>query len=181
MAPRSASIPHHDDKGLELIEAFHLFPVGSMPCGSSSTRNRSSIPWSNTATAPRSPSLAPPTCACRSPRCWPGRSGWTRSCAARSCRHRHPYFPPPGRRPLSRYKAGAPCGGGGRGGAGGAQCRERGGSGRLPCRSDCVHPHAAHVENVLTCYAPPAPASLADVIATDAEARARARSLMEPA
>lgn len=40
---------------------------------------------------------------------------------------------------------------------------------------------AAHVEDVLSCYAPPAPASLADVIAVDAEARERARSLMEPA
>ncbi len=39
---------------------------------------------------------------------------------------------------------------------------------------------AAHVEHVLSCYAPPAPASLADVIAVDAEARARARVLMEP-
>jgi 1-deoxy-D-xylulose-5-phosphate reductoisomerase len=40
---------------------------------------------------------------------------------------------------------------------------------------------AAHVEDVLSCYAPPAPASLADVIAVDAEARGRARELMEPA
>jgi 1-deoxy-D-xylulose-5-phosphate reductoisomerase len=40
---------------------------------------------------------------------------------------------------------------------------------------------AAHVEDVLSCYAPPAPACLADVIAVDAEARQRARSLMEPA
>jgi 1-deoxy-D-xylulose-5-phosphate reductoisomerase len=40
---------------------------------------------------------------------------------------------------------------------------------------------AAHVEDVLSCYAPPVPASLADVVAVDAEARRRARSLMEPA
>ncbi|HEX8055218.1 MAG TPA: 1-deoxy-D-xylulose-5-phosphate reductoisomerase, partial [Novosphingobium sp.] len=40
---------------------------------------------------------------------------------------------------------------------------------------------AAHVEDVLSCYAPPAPVCLADVIAVDAEARQRARSLMEPA
>ena len=40
---------------------------------------------------------------------------------------------------------------------------------------------AAHVEDVLSCYAPPAPASLADVIAVDAEARVHARTLMEPA
>ncbi|MEJ5975592.1 1-deoxy-D-xylulose-5-phosphate reductoisomerase [Novosphingobium sp. PS1R-30] len=45
---------------------------------------------------------------------------------------------------------------------------------------------AAHVEDVLSCYAPPAPACLADVIAVDAEARDRARDLinsapMEPA
>jgi 1-deoxy-D-xylulose-5-phosphate reductoisomerase len=40
---------------------------------------------------------------------------------------------------------------------------------------------AAEVESVLTRYAPPAPASLADVIAVDAEARARARELLEPA
>jgi 1-deoxy-D-xylulose-5-phosphate reductoisomerase len=39
----------------------------------------------------------------------------------------------------------------------------------------------AHVEDVLSCYAPPAPASLADVVAVDAEARVRARALMEPA
>jgi 1-deoxy-D-xylulose-5-phosphate reductoisomerase len=38
---------------------------------------------------------------------------------------------------------------------------------------------AAHVEDVLSCYAPPAPACLADVIAVDAEARQRARLLME--
>ena len=40
---------------------------------------------------------------------------------------------------------------------------------------------AAEVESVLDRYAPPAPASLADVIAVDAEARARARELLEPA
>jgi 1-deoxy-D-xylulose-5-phosphate reductoisomerase len=40
---------------------------------------------------------------------------------------------------------------------------------------------AAYVEDVLARYAPPAPASLADVIAVDAEARVRARALMEPA
>jgi 1-deoxy-D-xylulose-5-phosphate reductoisomerase len=40
---------------------------------------------------------------------------------------------------------------------------------------------AAHAEDVLSCYAPPAPASLADVVAVDAEARGRARALMEPA
>lgn len=40
---------------------------------------------------------------------------------------------------------------------------------------------AAHVAEVLSCYAPPAPESLADVMAVDAEARARARSLMETA
>ncbi len=38
---------------------------------------------------------------------------------------------------------------------------------------------AAHVEDVLSRYAPPAPASLDDVIAVDAETRIRARSLME--
>ena len=38
---------------------------------------------------------------------------------------------------------------------------------------------AAHVEDVLSCYAPQAPASLDEVIAVDAEARIRARSLME--
>ena len=40
---------------------------------------------------------------------------------------------------------------------------------------------AAYVEDVLSCYTPPAPASLGDVHAIDAEARHRARSLMEPA
>jgi 1-deoxy-D-xylulose-5-phosphate reductoisomerase len=40
---------------------------------------------------------------------------------------------------------------------------------------------AAHVENVLSTYAPPAPASLDDVLAIDREARVRAMSLMEPA
>jgi 1-deoxy-D-xylulose-5-phosphate reductoisomerase len=40
---------------------------------------------------------------------------------------------------------------------------------------------SAHVEDVLSCYAPPAPASLGDVMAIDAEARERARSLMESA
>jgi 1-deoxy-D-xylulose-5-phosphate reductoisomerase len=40
---------------------------------------------------------------------------------------------------------------------------------------------AAHVEDLLSCYAPPAPACLADVVAVDTEARERARSLMEPA
>jgi len=39
----------------------------------------------------------------------------------------------------------------------------------------------AHVEDVLSCYAPPAPTSLADVMAVDREARERARSLMESA
>ncbi len=37
---------------------------------------------------------------------------------------------------------------------------------------------AAHVEDVLSCYTPPAPASLGDVVAVDAEARQCARSLM---
>lgn len=37
---------------------------------------------------------------------------------------------------------------------------------------------AAHVADVLSCYAPPAPASLADVVAIDAEARQRAKLLM---
>ncbi|MCB2077352.1 MAG: 1-deoxy-D-xylulose-5-phosphate reductoisomerase [Novosphingobium sp.] len=40
---------------------------------------------------------------------------------------------------------------------------------------------AAHVETVLSCYVPPAPTSLDDVIAVDEEARCRARELMEPA
>ena len=40
---------------------------------------------------------------------------------------------------------------------------------------------AAHVEDVLASYLPPAPASLADVATVDAEARLRARALMEPA
>lgn len=40
---------------------------------------------------------------------------------------------------------------------------------------------AAQVEEVLGRFAPPAPASLAEVIAIDAEARVRARELMEPA
>src|SRR5690606_23631867 len=40
---------------------------------------------------------------------------------------------------------------------------------------------AAHAEDVLSCYAPPAPAALADVIAADDEARDHARSLMESA
>ncbi len=38
---------------------------------------------------------------------------------------------------------------------------------------------AAHVEDVLCSYAPPAPSSLDEVIAVDAEARVRARALME--
>jgi 1-deoxy-D-xylulose-5-phosphate reductoisomerase len=38
---------------------------------------------------------------------------------------------------------------------------------------------AAHVENVLGSYAPPAPACLSDVFAVDREARARAHELME--
>jgi 1-deoxy-D-xylulose-5-phosphate reductoisomerase len=38
---------------------------------------------------------------------------------------------------------------------------------------------AAHVEDVLCGFAPPAPSSLDDVIAVDAEARIRARALME--
>jgi 1-deoxy-D-xylulose-5-phosphate reductoisomerase len=40
---------------------------------------------------------------------------------------------------------------------------------------------AAHVEAVLSCYAPPAPTGLADVIAVDAEARVHARSMIERA
>ena len=40
---------------------------------------------------------------------------------------------------------------------------------------------AAYVAEVLSCYAPPAPGSLDDVIAVDAEARQRARALMETA
>ena len=39
---------------------------------------------------------------------------------------------------------------------------------------------AAHVEDVLTRYSSPAPSSLEEVIAVDAEARRRARALMEP-
>ncbi len=39
---------------------------------------------------------------------------------------------------------------------------------------------AAHVEDVLSGFAPPAPATLEDVIALDAEARHRALALMEP-
>ncbi len=38
---------------------------------------------------------------------------------------------------------------------------------------------AAHVEDVLCSYAPPAPSSLDEVVAVDAEARIRARALME--
>jgi 1-deoxy-D-xylulose-5-phosphate reductoisomerase len=40
---------------------------------------------------------------------------------------------------------------------------------------------ATYVADVLSCYAPPSPAALEDVIAIDAEARAKARALMEPA
>ena len=40
---------------------------------------------------------------------------------------------------------------------------------------------AAHVEDVLGSFAPPAPTSLAEVLAVDGEARARARILMEAA
>ena len=40
---------------------------------------------------------------------------------------------------------------------------------------------ASHVETVLAAYSPPSPASLADVLCVDAEARDRARELMETA
>lgn len=40
---------------------------------------------------------------------------------------------------------------------------------------------AAYVDDVLSCYAPPPPVVLEDVFAVDAEARAKARALMEPA
>jgi 1-deoxy-D-xylulose-5-phosphate reductoisomerase len=40
---------------------------------------------------------------------------------------------------------------------------------------------SSHVEDVLSCYSPPAPNSLEDVNAIDGEARIRARALMEPA
>jgi 1-deoxy-D-xylulose-5-phosphate reductoisomerase len=40
---------------------------------------------------------------------------------------------------------------------------------------------AVMVEDVLAAYSPPAPASLADVLAVDAEARSTTRELMEPA
>lgn len=40
---------------------------------------------------------------------------------------------------------------------------------------------ATYVADLLSCYAPPAPGSLDDVIAVDAEARARAHALMESA
>lgn len=40
---------------------------------------------------------------------------------------------------------------------------------------------AAYVSDVLSCFSPPPPSMLEDVIAVDAEARARARALMEPA
>lgn len=40
---------------------------------------------------------------------------------------------------------------------------------------------AAMVEDVLARYAPPAPAALADVLAVDGEARARARGMLQPA
>jgi len=40
---------------------------------------------------------------------------------------------------------------------------------------------AAQVEEILDRFAPPAPRSLADVLAVDAEARARTRALLEPA
>lgn len=40
---------------------------------------------------------------------------------------------------------------------------------------------AGYVGDVLSCYAPPPPAALEDVVAVDAEARAKARALMEPA
>ena len=40
---------------------------------------------------------------------------------------------------------------------------------------------AEYVSDALSCYAPPAPASLEDVLAIDAEARRRAEGLMESA
>ena len=78
------------NKGLELIEAHHLFGDALRRASTSScTRSRSSTRSSRCATAPRSRTSAIPTCACRSPtRCTTptastcrrsGRSTWPRS------------------------------------------------------------------------------------------------------
>ena len=56
------------NKGLELIEAHHLFGVPVRAASTwSCTRSRSSTRWCSSTTAPRSPTSAIPTCACRSP------------------------------------------------------------------------------------------------------------------
>ncbi len=65
------------NKGLELIEAHHLFALPPAGSTSSSTRSRSSTAWSNSATARWSRNSARPTCASRSRIAWPGRSGST--------------------------------------------------------------------------------------------------------
>ena len=62
------------NKGLELIEAHHLFALAAARRSTCwCIRNRSCMAWSNSATARWSRSLARPTCAFRSPIVWPGR------------------------------------------------------------------------------------------------------------
>ena len=75
------------NKGLELIEAHHLFGLPSRP---DRHRGPSAVgdpfAWSNLSTDRCSPSWAVPTCASRSLMRSPGPSGWRLRRAARSCR-----------------------------------------------------------------------------------------------
>ena len=64
------------NKGLELIEAHHLFAMPSEQIEFSFIRNRSCMGWSSFGTVPSSRSSGRPTCACRSPIAWRGRSGF---------------------------------------------------------------------------------------------------------
>ena len=63
------------NKGLEVIEAHHLFGVAAVRDRSAwCIRRASSIRWSTTSTARCSRNWAIPTCAPRSPTAWPGPS-----------------------------------------------------------------------------------------------------------
>ena len=120
------------NKGLELIEAHHLFALLRRRSTSWCIRNRSCTAWSSSATARSSPNWAARTCASRSPIAWLGRSASTGRRRGSISRARRLDLRGAGSGPFPGPGAGPASAGGGRCGADRAQRRERGGGRRIP-------------------------------------------------
>ncbi len=109
---------------------------------------------------------------------WPERMD-TPLRAARPRRDRRADLLRAGRGAFPGHPAGPQCRRSRRRGARGAQCGERSGGCRVPRRSDRVHRNFGKGGQDALARYPRAPATLDEVLAVDAETRARAREMLE--